>query len=59
VRAALRHLAGMGEPAASAAAPIAHAILDSPRRLAYVGSWRAFADDEDLRTAAAALTAAR
>ncbi|MDQ1646875.1 MAG: hypothetical protein QOJ50_3059, partial [Cryptosporangiaceae bacterium] len=53
---ALRYLADIGAPAAPAV-PIAEAVLASPRRLSYFGSWRAFTEDEDLRTSAAALAA--
>lgn len=56
MRAALRYLADMGTPAASAA-PIARAVLNNPRRLAYFGSWRTFVEDEEVRAAAASLAA--
>lgn len=46
---ALEHLAAIGAPAA---APIARAVLDSPRRLAGSGGWRVFTDDERLRAVA-------
>ncbi len=55
--AAVRHLATIGEPAAAASGGIARAVLGNPRRLAYFGGWRTFAEDEALRTAAAQLTA--
>ncbi|BCJ75426.1 hypothetical protein CS0771_49700 [Catellatospora sp. IY07-71] len=55
--AAMRHLAAIGEPAAAAAGVIARSVLSNPRRLAYFGGWRTFAEDEALRTAAARLAA--
>jgi hypothetical protein len=56
MRAAMRYLAEIGAPAAPAA-PIAQAVLDNPRRLAYFGSWRTFTEDEELRSAAATVLA--
>ncbi|XVU30084.1 HEAT repeat domain-containing protein [Actinoplanes sp. CA-054009] len=47
---ALEYLARIGQPV-----PIARAVLDSPRRLAYFGSWRTFIEDERLRAAATTL----
>ncbi|MEU4420838.1 hypothetical protein AB0F81_09435 [Actinoplanes sp. NPDC024001] len=62
---ALEHLAAIGPAAAAdpvaaagpagAAGTVARAVLNSPRRLAYSGSWRVFAEDERLRAAADAL----
>jgi hypothetical protein len=52
--AALRHLAATGE-LDNRARGIARAIVDSPRRIACHGGWRAFTGDEEIRAAAAKL----
>ncbi|MFD0522271.1 HEAT repeat domain-containing protein [Paractinoplanes durhamensis] len=52
--AALGYLAAIG-PAAEPAHPIARAVLDSPKRLAYFGGWHVFEEDERLQAAAITL----
>ncbi len=56
--AAMRYLAAIGTTI-ELATGIAQAVLDNPRRIAYFGGWRAFTEDEDLRTAAARLLVPR
>ncbi|MFC0542564.1 HEAT repeat domain-containing protein [Kutzneria chonburiensis] len=48
---ALRHLAAMGEPDDRVQA-IARSIVDSARRIACHGGWRAFTEDEEIRAVA-------
>ncbi|WP_033442207.1 PBS lyase [Saccharothrix sp. NRRL B-16314] len=52
--AALRHLADMGA-ATERVTTVARSVLDNPRRIAYFGGWHTFAEDEEVRTAAARL----
>ncbi|WP_455359008.1 hypothetical protein [Streptomyces sp. SYSU K21746] len=51
---AVRHLTRIAHAAQPAAQPAAHLLRDLPtsdRRLHYFGGWRAFAEDESIRTA--------
>jgi hypothetical protein len=50
---AVRYLAAIGQPAATAAVPHLRSVLADDRRLAYFGGWRAFTEDEQLRLHAA------
>lgn len=52
--AALRHLADMAIVDDHVTA-VARAITANPHRIVYSGSWRAFTEDEEIRTAASAL----
>lgn len=62
--AAMRYLAAISDPApdgpdAAAVTATARAILANPRRLAHNGGWRAFAQDDQVRGAAATYLSAQ
>lgn len=51
---ALRYLADLGA-ATERVTTLARSVLDNPRRIAYFGGWHTFAEDEEVRAAAARL----